>query len=260
MERLSQHTLLFLLALEDMNQLEETLLVLVTDHGRKAPRGQYHGSFTNLEMNTVWAIRGPGIRSNHYLQSPLATLDTSTLVLTLLGYQPPVQWQGRPLWELMTSSWLTARHQEEQKHHRAWLRLPPSLQPDEQIVALSSRSLEEPTTNSVRFKWWPRKGHNQESPDQRTNQTQVSLQDTLSIGHQWKYQERHLNPETVQQCLREFSLRESRLYGNYDLASFLMGVSLGIWVMLVVVGGGLCVWKRWVHRRSGGGKGYSPLN
>lgn len=78
---------------------QNTLLLLVTDHGRKMADGHYHGSFTDSQINTFWAVRGPRIRPNHHLQSFIANSDSAPTILEWLGLPTPIRWYSRPVFE-----------------------------------------------------------------------------------------------------------------------------------------------------------------
>jgi hypothetical protein len=176
--------------LYETEMMDDTLILVVTDHGRKLPRGQYHGSFTDSEMRTTWiAYNKKRLKQGHELEMPLMNSDTAPTVLYALGVNGgvmPVQMRSRPVMEIYKD------------------------------VSVYS--------GTKAFK---------------------------GSGELWKYTEKRLNLLEYQQCLEDFHLKLSPLWGNWDLASYSAGVIVGVLgtllcvvvvLFVVVVACGSCWW------------------
>ncbi|KAI3659552.1 hypothetical protein MP638_005238 [Amoeboaphelidium occidentale] len=162
--------------LSEKEMMDDTLILVVTDHGRKLPRGQYHGSFTDSEMRTTWiAYNKKRLKQGHELEMPLMNSDTAPTVLYALGVNGgvmPVQMRSRPVMEIYKD------------------------------VSVYSG------TKAPAFK---------------------------GSGDLWKYTEKRLNLLEYQQCLEDFHLKLSPLWGNWDLASYSAGVIVGVLGTLLCV-------------------------
>ena len=167
--------------LDDLNMLDRTLIAFVTDHGRKEPLGKYHGSFTQTEMNTFWALWGPGIRRGHELKTPVANYDVSPSLLHAMGLPMPLQWRGRPVREAF----------------------------ENQIVSVGMLPDPELAKDPNHYAGWL-------FEDATWNQT-----------------------ATYQQCMASFQLQTEWLWGQWDNASFGVGVTVGV---LAQTGVTLFIW------------------
>lgn len=79
---------LFLDALRAEDLLDETVVMIVVDHGRDEA-GMNHGSFTEWEIRAPWMVMGPGIRRNHTVLSAINHEDLAPTALYLLGAAAP---------------------------------------------------------------------------------------------------------------------------------------------------------------------------
>jgi hypothetical protein len=86
-------------ALDKTGMRERTLIVVLSDHGRRDPSGKSHGWFTTGEMTTFWAVSGPGIRRGYELRSPVANYDAAATIMRALGKPSPLNWRGRAVEE-----------------------------------------------------------------------------------------------------------------------------------------------------------------
>jgi len=81
-------------ALADAKMLDETVLVVFSDHGG---RGKGHGCATLAEMERPSIFWGKGVKRGHELAYGGAIYDDGATVAALLGIvDPPVAWIGRP--------------------------------------------------------------------------------------------------------------------------------------------------------------------
>lgn len=83
---------------KDAGLLDETVVVVTSDHGGK---GKRHGGATLAEMERPLFFVGPGIRRNHEIKTVNATYDVGATIARLLGFRPPRVWTGRFIDEIM---------------------------------------------------------------------------------------------------------------------------------------------------------------
>ena len=102
--------------LKQLRMLEETLILVVTDHGRdEGTFGFMHGTLTQAEITSFWLVSGPGIAKNKELVTPVGNMDTAAVILHALGMAAPVQWRARPVLEAIEGNHIV-QGLEELKH------------------------------------------------------------------------------------------------------------------------------------------------
>lgn len=74
----------------------ETVTLVLSDHGG---HGRSHGTDSPEDMTIPWILSGPGIRSGHTLESPVAIYDTCPTLAALLEAPPAREWEGRVIEE-----------------------------------------------------------------------------------------------------------------------------------------------------------------
>jgi len=95
-------------ALSDAKMLDETVLVVFSDHGG---RGKGHGGATLAEMERPSIFWGKGVKRGYELAYGGAIYDDGATVAALLGIvDPPVSWIGRPRDEAFVNDNSTASH------------------------------------------------------------------------------------------------------------------------------------------------------
>lgn len=85
-------------AVEDSGMMEETVIILSSDHGG-VDKG--HGGKTLLEVEIPWIIYGKDIPANGKLNSSIVTYDTGATIAWLLGLKQPQFWTGKPVLEAL---------------------------------------------------------------------------------------------------------------------------------------------------------------
>jgi len=79
-------------AIKEAGVLEESLVVLVSDHGGV---GRTHGSTHPDCMTIFWGCRGPGIMEGCILEGCVNIMDTAAVVTHALGLQAPIGWDAK---------------------------------------------------------------------------------------------------------------------------------------------------------------------
>jgi glycerophosphoryl diester phosphodiesterase len=83
--------------LERQGELDQTLCMVLADHGGHAHR---HGTDAAEDLTIPWIVRGPGVRRDYCLTEPVSILDIAPTILYALGLPIPTAWQGRVVHEL----------------------------------------------------------------------------------------------------------------------------------------------------------------
>ncbi|NQX69406.1 alkaline phosphatase family protein [Paenibacillus alba] len=81
-------------ALREANMLEDSLLIVTTDHGGGGLDAFNHGSDHPKDMTVFWGCTGPGI-SAHADLSGLSIMDTAAVALHALGLPFPQDWDAK---------------------------------------------------------------------------------------------------------------------------------------------------------------------
>ena len=78
-------------AIEDAGVFDESLIILVSDHGGD---GKRHGTDHPDCLGIIWACRGPGVRQGAELVGEVNIGDTPSVVLHAFGLPAPAGWDG----------------------------------------------------------------------------------------------------------------------------------------------------------------------
>ncbi len=73
--------------------LDDTVIMLVADHGGL---GKKHGMDILECFEIPFLVSGPCVRAGWRLREPVLLADTAPTVASLLGYDVPETWRGRP--------------------------------------------------------------------------------------------------------------------------------------------------------------------
>ena len=85
-----------LAALERLGRAEETVTLVLSDHGG---HGRTHGTDMDEDMLIPWVLHGPGVRSGHEIQASVRIYDTCVTLAHVLGLEGCPEWEGRVVLE-----------------------------------------------------------------------------------------------------------------------------------------------------------------
>lgn len=81
-------------AIEQQGLLEDSLVILLTDHGGGGANKHDHGSDHPMDKNVFWGCAGPGVTAGTVLPE-LFIVDTAAVALHALGLEQPADWDGK---------------------------------------------------------------------------------------------------------------------------------------------------------------------
>jgi bisphosphoglycerate-independent phosphoglycerate mutase (AlkP superfamily) len=84
-EETDECTGIILRAIEETGLLEDSLIIMVSDHGGGGEHAYQHGSDHPSDKTIFWGCTGPGIKPNTSLQGELVITDTAEVVIRALG-------------------------------------------------------------------------------------------------------------------------------------------------------------------------------
>ena len=79
--------------LEELGLREDTVIMLVADHGGE---GKKHGMPLLSCFEIPFLVSGPAVKHGYRLREPVILADTAPTIVDLLGYTVPETWRGRP--------------------------------------------------------------------------------------------------------------------------------------------------------------------
>jgi predicted AlkP superfamily pyrophosphatase or phosphodiesterase len=79
-------------ALQEVGDLQDTIIVVTSDHGGHDHR---HGADIPEDLLIPWIISGLGVRIGHTIETPISIMDTAPTLLHLLGIPLPGEWTGQ---------------------------------------------------------------------------------------------------------------------------------------------------------------------
>jgi len=85
-------------AIEQTNMADNTIIMIVSDHGGK---GHNHGGNTPEEVLIPWIVCGKNIKANYTIQTTVNVYDTAPSIAHFLGYLPFECWEGKAIDEIM---------------------------------------------------------------------------------------------------------------------------------------------------------------
>ncbi|WP_127484187.1 alkaline phosphatase family protein [Paenibacillus ehimensis] len=94
-EEADEHTGFILDALEQTGLLDDSLLILVSDHGGGGADPRDHGSDHPLDKTIFWGCVGPGIGRGASFPGTMTITDTAAVVVRALGIEAPAAWEAK---------------------------------------------------------------------------------------------------------------------------------------------------------------------
>ncbi len=106
--RCDAHLGVLLGALEERGWLQETLVVVLSDHAGGMVTEFLHGcddpTYSHPLVTTVpWICCGPGVKKGHEIGAEVSICDTAPTAALLLGLKIPESWQGRVVSDALTT-------------------------------------------------------------------------------------------------------------------------------------------------------------
>lgn len=81
-------------SIEQLGLLEDSLVILLTDHGGGGDNKYSHGSDHPMDKNVFWGCVGPGIEPGTIIPE-LSIVDTAAVTLHALGLAIPANWDAK---------------------------------------------------------------------------------------------------------------------------------------------------------------------
>jgi uncharacterized sulfatase len=83
-------------ALEAMEELDDTIVVFVSDHGShfRTRNGEYKRSCHEASVRVPLVVRGPGFEGGNRVDEPISLVDLSATLLDAAGIEPPTTFEG----------------------------------------------------------------------------------------------------------------------------------------------------------------------
>lgn len=81
-------------AIERLGLLEDSLIILLTDHGGGGDNKYSHGSDHPMDKNVFWGCVAPGIEPGTEV-SGLYIVDTAAVAAHALGLERPESWDAK---------------------------------------------------------------------------------------------------------------------------------------------------------------------
>jgi glycerophosphoryl diester phosphodiesterase len=83
--------------LETSGDLDETLIVVMADHGG---HGRGHGTELAEDMTVPWIVWGAGVRAGWQIEREVRLMDVAPTLLYALGIPQPPEWRGQVIGEV----------------------------------------------------------------------------------------------------------------------------------------------------------------
>ncbi|WP_231571484.1 alkaline phosphatase family protein [Gordoniibacillus kamchatkensis] len=94
-EEADENTGVILQAMEEMDLLKDSLVIVVSDHGGGGEHPQQHGSDHPLDKTIFWACAGPGVIPDTTIPDGITIMDTAAVVAYALGLDAPPTWEAK---------------------------------------------------------------------------------------------------------------------------------------------------------------------
>jgi arylsulfatase A-like enzyme len=82
-------------AIKEAELLEDSLIIITSDHGGGGDHPRDHGSNHPLDMTVFWGCHGPGVLSGTTITDAVSLKDTAHVVTYALGIDPCPRWTGK---------------------------------------------------------------------------------------------------------------------------------------------------------------------
>ncbi|GIP36534.1 alkaline phosphatase family protein [Paenibacillus sp. J2TS4] len=82
-------------AIREAGWLEDSLIILTSDHGGGGDHPRGHGSGDPQDMTVFWGCHGPHIQPGTQLTGEISLKDTASIVAYALGLPPCEAWEGK---------------------------------------------------------------------------------------------------------------------------------------------------------------------
>lgn len=97
LKAISKNDGLFAIVLDTIERqglLEDSLIILLTDHGGGGDNKYSHGSEHPMDKNVFWGCVGPGVKAGTALQE-MSIVDTAAVAVHALGLKQPGNWDAK---------------------------------------------------------------------------------------------------------------------------------------------------------------------
>lgn len=75
--------------------MEDSLIIVLADHGGGGERPDSHGSSHPLDMTIFWICAGPGVRPGTVVPNSFTITDTAAVIVHALGIAAPPGWEAK---------------------------------------------------------------------------------------------------------------------------------------------------------------------
>lgn len=82
-------------AMEEAGWLDDSLVIITTDHGGGGLNPKGHGSDAPMDKTVFWTCAGPGIMAGSEAPEELGLMDTAAVVCRAMGIEQPKEWEAR---------------------------------------------------------------------------------------------------------------------------------------------------------------------
>lgn len=81
--------------IKEENLIEDSLIIITSDHGGGGDHPRGHGSDHPNDMTVFWGCHGPTVAAGKQITEDINIKDTASIVAHALGMTPPQVWEGR---------------------------------------------------------------------------------------------------------------------------------------------------------------------
>lgn len=81
-------------AIERAGMMDDSLIIMVSDHGGGGVNTHDHGSDHPMDQTIFWGCTGPGVRPGSGIAGGITITDTAAVVLRVIGLEAPPTWEA----------------------------------------------------------------------------------------------------------------------------------------------------------------------